>query len=231
MDIYANNIILIGTGQQSLVNIWALISEILDRLMEVSKDRSTSQASSSSVCAADAEDIVLSLNGDGNAYKRIVDRYQAHVSRIMWRFSRDHRTHEELVQDVFVEAYLSLRSFKSKAPLGNWLARIATRVGYTYWRQNKNKRTAQQFSLQEWDKIADTASVSADPTEAAELLHKLLARLGVRDRLVITLRYLEQCSVEETVQRTGWSATMVKVQSFRAKKKLKGLLQEYGANK
>jgi RNA polymerase sigma-70 factor (ECF subfamily) len=227
MDIYANNTILVSQEQQLLARLQALISEIADRLMEVSKDKPSIEAASSPVSITDAEDIGLSLNGDGNAYKRIIERYQDHVSRIMWKFSRNERTHEELVQDVFVQAYLSLSSFKSKSPLANWLARIATRVGYTYWKQNKSKHKGERFSLEDWDKIADT-SVDTGPSEAAELLHRLLKKLGVRDRLVITLRYLQQCSVAETVERTGWSPTMVKVQSFRAKNKLKKLFQKYG---
>ena len=227
MDIYANNTILVSREQQLLAGLQALISEIADRLMEVSKDTSSTEASFSPVSIADAEDIGLSLNGDGNAYKHIIERYQEHISKIMWRFSRNQRTHEELVQDVFVQAYLSLSSFKSKSPLANWLARIATRVGYTYWKQNKSKHKGERFSLEDWDKIAD-ASVDSDPSEAAELLHRLLNKLSVRDRLVITLRYLEQCSIEETAQRTGWSETMVKVQSFRAKNKLRKLFQKYG---
>jgi RNA polymerase sigma-70 factor (ECF subfamily) len=227
MDICANNIIL---SERELlgVNLRALVSEILDRLMEVSKDRSTGQAFSSSVSMADAEDITLSLKGDDNAYRRIIEKYQQQISRIMWKFSRDHRTHEELVQDVFVEAYLSLRTYKSKAPLENWLSRIATRVGYAYWKQNKNKRTVEQIRLEQWDQMAQRASDSTDPTAAVELLDKLLEQLPPRDRLVITLRYLQECSVKETARRTGWTTAMVKVQSFRAKKKLKKLFPGYG---
>jgi RNA polymerase sigma factor (sigma-70 family) len=45
-----------------------------------------------------------------------------------------------------------------------------------------------------------------------------------RDRLVLTLRYFEDMSTEEMAAATGWSAPMVKVQTYRARKKLKRLL-------
>lgn len=70
---------------------------------------------------------------------------------------------------------------------------------------------------------AQTDSMS--PRQAAELVHMLLSKLPHRDRLVLTLRYLEQCSVEETARRTGWSISLVKVQTYRAKQKLKKLLE------
>jgi DNA-directed RNA polymerase specialized sigma24 family protein len=45
---------------------------------------------------------------------------------------------------------------------------------------------------------------------------------------VLVLRYVEERSVEETAGLTGWTQTMVKVQSWRARKKLRKLLEEAG---
>ena len=65
-----------------------------------------------------------------------------------------------------------------------------------------------------------------DPVEAASLVHRLLAQLKPRDRLVLTLRYLEGCDVAETSRRTGWTKSMVKVQTSRAKKRLEKLFTQ-----
>jgi len=54
--------------------------------------------------AVDLEDIRQSRQGDPEAYRRLIERYQRQIGQILWRFSRDRRIHEELVQDVFVEA-------------------------------------------------------------------------------------------------------------------------------
>jgi RNA polymerase sigma-70 factor (ECF subfamily) len=64
------------------------------------------------------------------------------------------------------------------------------------------------------------------PQRAADLVHGQLAQLPPRDRLVLTLMYLEGSSVKQTAAATGWSASMVKVQAFRARKKLKRLLEQ-----
>ncbi len=181
--------------------------------------------------ATEFEDVRQSRQGNSDAYRRLIERNQEHVSRMLWRFSRDRLVHEELVQDVFVEAYMSLRSYRGKAPFANWLSRIATRVGYRYWRQAARRRETENFSLEEWDHVADPAEPAAeemDPGQAAELVHHLLAQLGPRDRLVLTLRYLEGCDVAETAHRTGWTKGMVKVQSLRARKRLEKLLAQAG---
>jgi RNA polymerase sigma-70 factor (ECF subfamily) len=176
----------------------------------------------------DTEDVRLSRRGDGEAYRRLIERHQEHVSRIMWRFSRDRRLHEELVQDVFVEAYLSLASYREKAPFAHWLARIATRVGYAYLKQKAGRHVKEEFTLQEWDQIPDDSTEQIEPGQAAELLYRLLAQLPPRDHLVLTLRYLEDCDISETARRTGWSKAMVKVQTWRARKKLQKLFEKAG---
>ena len=173
--------------------------------------------------ALDLEDIRSARGGDDEAYRRLIKRYQGHVSSMMWRFSRDPQTHEELVQDVFVEAYKSLSNFRARAPFSHWLSRLATRVGYRFWKLQARERMRPTVSLEEWDQAAGEAAGEMEPSEAAEMLHGLLEKLPPRDRLVLTLRYLEDLSVEETAERTGWSQSMVKVQAWRAREKLKKL--------
>ena len=170
---------------------------------------------------SDLADRRASLDGDGDAYRRIVERHQDHVGAIMWRFTRDRDEHAELVHDVFVDAFLSLAKFRGEAPLQHWLARIATRVGYKLWR--KNAKTRKQVTLAEWQEVGERPS-EFSPGEAAELVHRLLGMLAPRDRLVMTMRFVDERSVEETAALTGWSETMVKVQTWRARAKLKGLL-------
>ena len=178
--------------------------------------------------AAQFEDIRQSRQGDSDAYRRLIERHQEQVSGILWRFSRDRTVHEELVQDVFVEAYMSLRSYRGKAPFEHWLSRIATRVGYRYWKQTARRRETENFTFEEWDQVPDGSAEQMDPSEAASLVHRLLAQLPPRDRLVLTLRYLEECDVAETARRMGWTRGMVKVQTLRAKKKLEKLIAKAG---
>ena len=70
---------------------------------------------------ADWQDVQTSLEGESQAFERLVRRYQPPIAAYMWRFTRDRNQWEELVQEVFVEAYLSLRTYRARAPLLNWL--------------------------------------------------------------------------------------------------------------
>jgi len=61
---------------------------------------------------------------------------------------------------------------------------------------------------------------------ARELVQELLTRLNPPDRLVVTLLHLEEKSVAEVQAMTGWSAPLVKVRAFRARKKLQRFLSQ-----
>lgn len=126
------------------------------------------------------------------------------------------------MQDAFVEAYMSLASYKGKAPFEHWLLRIATRTGYRHWKSQRRQRERETL-------IADAAVIVSDdpgPDEAAAFVHELLAKLPPRDRLVLTLLYVEGLSIAEVAAQTGWTKTMVKAQSFRARGRARRLTAE-----
>jgi RNA polymerase sigma-70 factor (ECF subfamily) len=178
--------------------------------------------------STDLHEISRCLEGDNDAYTRLVQRYQDLIAARMWRFTRDKQDHQELVQEVFVEAYVSLRKYRAEAPFEHWLSRIATYIGYRYWKIRSKNRAQLSIPVEELNELAAVEPEDIDPSWAADTLHSLLEQLPPRDRLVLTLRYIEDRSIEETADLTGWTQSMVKVQAWRAKKKLRKLLQAAG---
>jgi RNA polymerase sigma-70 factor, ECF subfamily len=171
-------------------------------------------------------DVRAATRGDGEAYSRIIARYQQTIARRMHRFTRDPAVIEELVHDVFVEAYFSLRKYRGEAPLEHWLQKIATRVGYKYWERRQRERTIPfQDSLHDPPAKDDAAG-----NDAVEEVGVALEKLPPRDRLVLTLLYLESRSVADAADLAGWSQTMVKVQAYRARIKLRKLLEAANAS-
>jgi RNA polymerase sigma-70 factor (ECF subfamily) len=175
---------------------------------------------------ADRRDVELSLAGDHGAFERIVGRYQNDIASTMWRFCRDRNTWEALVQETFVEAYFSLAGYGHRAPLLYWLRRIATRVGYRWLRNEYRHREREPRESHDVGHVASQAKDRNETAELAEWVHAMLGRLKPRDRLVLTLLYLEECTIEEAAARTGWSVSMVKVQAHRARKRLRATLDE-----
>jgi RNA polymerase sigma-70 factor (ECF subfamily) len=169
-------------------------------------------------------DIAAAAAGDGQAYARIIDRFRPLLTARMRRFANSAADIDELVHDVFVEAYFSLDNFRGDSPFEHWLQRIATRVGYRRWKQNRKRGQTAPLPPDVADRFTEKRITEITAAEADEALSALLAKLSPRDRLVVTLLHVEGRTVEETAAMTGWSKTMVKVQAFRARAKLKKLL-------
>lgn len=192
-------------------------------------NRNVGNAGQRDVTTPDFEDdsvaIALINKGWRDAYARIVTRYQAEIARYMWRFTRDAAVCEELVHETFVQAYLSLPTYRGEAPLLFWLRKIATRVGYKFWRERARQK--QRFEpLHDNESSADSSVIQCpQETYDKEQVYLALDRLATRDRLVLTLLYLEEMSVEEAAATAGWSKSMVKVQAFRARYKMRKLLE------
>ena len=164
-------------------------------------------------------DVRAAMAGNGDAYARIIRRYQPAFARRMVRFTRDRAAVEELVHDVFVEAYYSLEKYRGDAPFEHWLQRIATRVGYRYWKRRRDRTVP-------LSEETISVAVSDNSRNAAADAVAVLEQLPPRDRLVLTLLYLESRSVAEAADLAGWSQTMIKVQAYRARHKLRKLLTE-----
>ena len=56
--------------------------------------------------------LVKAISGNKEAFGQLVDRYKDKIIRLAFRFSRNYRDAEDIAQEVFIRAYLSLRSFK-----------------------------------------------------------------------------------------------------------------------
>lgn len=175
---------------------------------------------SAGVSSIDADDVKATLAGDGDAYARIIRRHQPGLVRRMSRFASAAGDIEELVQETFVEAYFSLNRYRGDAPLEHWLQRIATRVGYRFWKR-RDKERMKVVSLD----VGDRPAAAEKEWPDVDALMLAVNALPPRDRLVITLVYLEGHSVAEAAKLIGWSKTLVKVQAYRARAKLKKLLE------
>lgn len=178
--------------------------------------------------APDARDTRLAAGGDREAFDRLVDRHQAAVARLLWRFTRDREDHAELVQEAFCRAWSDLPGYRGRGELLHWLRRIAVRVGYDHWRRLSRQRVDYTDRIEELADEQRWSEAAADAVVAGELVHGLLARLSHRDRLVLSLLYLEGCSVAEAAALTGWSVSLVKVQAHRARGRLRKLLAAEG---
>ncbi len=183
--------------------------------------------------SSDSEIVRWVLDGDVNAFERLLKRYEDHVLMIAKRHI-PYAQIEEIAQDVFVRAYESLPSFKKKSSFKQWLSTIAVRTCYDFWRKAYRSREVPMSTLtkkhRDWveqvmfDQSNRSFTEDGSQKEARELLDWALARLTAEDRMVLELIYFEGLSGKEAAELLGWSVANVKVRSFRSRRKLQKLL-------
>lgn len=163
-------------------------------------------------------------------------RYSPRVFRFASRYLKQRELVEEAAQEVFLKAYTELDKFEGRGSLEGWLTRITTNTCLNIIRSSKRRPelTVADLTTDEstWleSRMADTARERHQSTErsivAADLADRLLDTLSADDRLVITLIDGEDASVSEVVELTGWSQSKVKVQAFRARRRLRKAVEK-----
>lgn len=160
------------------------------------------------------------LAGDDEAFAELVRRHERKVFGIAARFARNDHELDDICQEIFVKAYQKLKSFRGEAPFEHWVSRIAVHACYDFLRKTRHDR--ENLSL---DGIEIGVRDNVSARDAAEILQWAMTRLSADEQLVITLLELEEKSVRETVELTGWSESNVKVRAFRARQALKKILE------
>ena len=186
---------------------------------------------------SDAERIAAVLRGDAASFEPLVAKYSPRVFATARRYARRESEVEDIVQEVWSKAFRRLPGFRGEAPFEHWLMRVAVRTCYDFLREHQRNRESNFTDLtgpeNDWlesfvrapDQVSDTAEA------ARQLVERLLAMLSPPARLVITLLEIEDRSLKEISDLTGWSVPLVKVRAFRARAEMRKCLQRITKDK
>ncbi|HEV8484788.1 MAG TPA: sigma-70 family RNA polymerase sigma factor [Blastocatellia bacterium] len=175
--------------------------------------------------------------GDEAAFELIFERHRRRVAGVVGRFFNRPERIEELVQDTFTKLYFALGDYSPMrgASFSTWLSRIAINACYDELRKIKRRPETVIGSVSDteilWLKTRLRSGTVAGDAEsnaiARDLAEKLLARLSLDDRLVLTLLDAEETSVIEIAKLMAWSVSKVKVRAHRARATLRKVLNEF----
>jgi RNA polymerase sigma-70 factor (ECF subfamily) len=160
-----------------------------------------------------------------------------HLYPLVIRIVRSHLprrvAEEDLAQEIFLKMFTRLDQYKGAVAFTHWVSRIAVTTCIDQLRAQKRRPEFRWADLSEQEAevldsvLTNESDVAAnDALAARELVYKLLGQLKPEDRLVLKLLDLEQHSVAEISEITGWNQSLVKVRAFRARGKLKKLFEE-----
>ena len=185
----------------------------------------------------EAELIAAVLKGDAASFEPLVERYSPRLFATARRYARRESEVEDIVQEVWLKAYHKLGGFRGDAPFEHWLMRLAVRTCYDFLRHHQRNREDDFSDLtapeQDWlDRFAPEPDAAGENAAAARhLVQRVLEQLSPPARLVITLLEIEDRSVKEIAQLTGWSVPLVKVRAFRARAEMRRILTRIAKDK
>ena len=176
------------------------------------------------------------LQGDVNAFEKLVTEYEKAVYAIAQRMTGNPEDAADMTQETFIKAYNSLSSFRGDSKFSVWLYRIANNVCLDFLR-SKNRRPTVSLSTED-DDGEETQLDIADESQSPELLlESSLTRDAVRRGLdslppdykqILLLREIQGLSYEEIAAALGIESGTVKSRIFRARKRLCTFLIEDG---
>ena len=161
-------------------------------------------------------------NGDNSAFDRIVERYSADTAALANRLLGWPGDVEDVVQDIFLAAFLGLKRFRCECSLKTWLFTITIN-------QCRNYRYKQMLRLKIFSKAAD--KVSPSPAQAADKkpmdnetfdrIRRAVKVLPAKYREPLVLKYLQELSANEIARILSISQNTLQVRLSRARKRLK----------
>lgn len=172
--------------------------------------------------------------GDEGAAAALLEYMNPLVMQIVWRRCPAGMAEEDMAQEIFIRVFKNLNQFRGKVPFKHWVSRIAVNTCITHLTKAKKRRfelrkadlSEEQEAVLDMATADERAEAPDQKTASLELLERLLSHLEPKDRLILELKELEEKSVKEISQITGWSEVNVRVRAMRAKAKLRNYWQE-----
>lgn len=168
------------------------------------------------------------LIGEIKHFEFLINKYKDKIFVLMLRFTKNREDAEELVQDTFIKAFKSLNTFKGEAKFSTWIYRIAYNTGVSHLRKKQNVLNLKDDTDVENTYFTEDFSLlnQLQKEEQKHFLSLTLDRLSESDSFILTLYYLNECTVDEIEKITGFGQSNIKVKLMRARRKLLVELQK-----
>lgn len=172
----------------------------------------------------DAALIRGTLAGRRADFDALVERYQRMLYAFIYRFVHDHEQTADIMQTTFLQAYAHLAQFSGRSSFKTWLHQIALNQCRQLHRSDYNRR---HVALEETHEANLAAPDTAESNPGLKgLLERLIARLPLRQREVLTLRIFSDLPFKEIARIEGMTENSAKVNYHHAIARLRGWLRE-----
>lgn len=178
----------------------------------------------------DEKELILRAGqGDENAFEELVKLYEKTVYNLCCRVTGDREEAFDLSQETFIKAWHAISLFQFESKFATWLCRIASNTCIDYLRRQKKKKNLSLTSLDDEDtayqrEIADhqfDPAVMLEKSADQELVRRAFRELLEQDRLILSLRAVQDMSYAEIGEALDLKSGTVKSRIARAREKIR----------
>lgn len=166
--------------------------------------------------------------GDAEAFRGLFLRHKGDVARLVYRMLNGPSDLEDVVQEVFVQVFRSLKDFRGQSKFSTWLHRVTVNVVLMHRRSARSRPVLTEEVPNEL--VADEGQTlpdeDAERHERMRAFQRLLARLADKKRIVFVLHELEGMSPAEIAEIVGAPVLTVRTRLFYARRELEAMLPE-----
>jgi RNA polymerase sigma-70 factor (ECF subfamily) len=184
-----------------------------------------------------SEDLMARIaKGDTDAFEILVNRHQASVLNLVYRFIGDRTQAKDLAQEVFIRVWQAAKTYKPEAKFTTWIYRITANLCFNELKSARRKKLFQFLRSDADNEIhgeKDFPDGSPSPEDlllAKERSHqitKALQGLPENQRMAVILKRYDDLSYEEIARVMGCSVPAVESLLVRAKRNLQKKLAPY----
>ncbi|HEU5148155.1 MAG TPA: RNA polymerase sigma factor [Chryseosolibacter sp.] len=178
---------------------------------------------------SDQEIVEKAGNGDVQAFRQLVERHQAFVYRVAYRFVGNVAEAEDVTQECFIRLWKNLHRYRRDIKLTTWLYKIATNLCLDFLKSRQNRTTKRMLKLDDYGDMPHV-SPADQPLIDAELriaVDALISALSPKQKAVFVLRDMEQVEMSEIAEILGMDSAQVKSNLYYARKKVSEMVTSY----
>jgi len=177
---------------------------------------------------SDEEIAKLVQGGDADAFAKIVKRYEKKMTRYANKFLLNNQDAEDIVQEVFLKAYINIQSFDVSRKFSSWLYRIA----HNEFINAIKKRSKLPLNFFDSDTLfphpvaEENPETDSQKRETKQLVEETLGKLGAKYREPLLLYYIEDLSYQEVADIMKIPIATVGVRIKRGKDMIRKILNK-----
>ena len=191
---------------------------------------STKVSNTASTELSDKALVQLMADDDKRALKLLYVRHHDRLRRFVMRLTGNESTADEVVNEVFLEAWRHAGEFEGRSQVATWLLAIARFKTISECRRRSESQLDEAAAAVIEDS-SDTPSSSLEKRVRSDILQKCLAKLTPIHREVINLIYYQGKKIEEVAQFTGAPVSTIKTRMHYARSRMAELLAEAGIDR